>query len=228
MILTEATDYRLGIDADAIDAVRFERLVSDARGPRASRVSTIAAVDGYRKALALWRGEPLQDVADWEPGIVEAMRLGEIRTSVHEELLDERLRTGEHRAVIPEAERLVREAPLREDRWAILALANYRADRQAEALAPACRPRAPRGRSRHRAGSASCRARNSDAPPRTRPLMPPVQATPALSECRYPGLRAFGVEDAEFFFGRDQDADAVIERCTPRRRRGGGRSVRRW
>ena len=133
-ILTEATDYRLGIDADTIDAVRFERLVSDARG-HALRGEHDRAVDGYRKALALWRGEPLQDVADWEPGVVEAMRLGEIRTSAQEELLDERLRTGEHRAVIPEAERLVREAPLREDRWAILALANYRADRQAEALA---------------------------------------------------------------------------------------------
>ena len=42
---------------------------------------------------------------------------------------------GEHRAVIADAERLVREQPLREDRWAILALANYQAGRQAEALA---------------------------------------------------------------------------------------------
>ena len=98
-ILTEATDYRLGIDAETIDAVRFERLVSEARG-HALRDDHDRAVDGYRKALALWRGEPLQDVADWEPGVVEAMRLGEIRTSVQEELLDERLRAG-RRAVTP-------------------------------------------------------------------------------------------------------------------------------
>ena len=213
-ILTEATDYRLGIDAETIDAVRFERLVSDARG-HALRGDHDRAVDGYRKALALWRGEPFQDVADWEPGIVEAMRLGEIRTSVHEELLDERLRTGEHRAVIPEAERLVREAPLREDRWAILALANYRADRQAEALATV---RAARERLADELGiepGARLAALETAMLRRDASIDAPEHATRALSECPYPGLRAFGAEDAEFFFGREQDADAVIERARP-------------
>jgi DNA-binding SARP family transcriptional activator/energy-coupling factor transporter ATP-binding protein EcfA2 len=213
-ILTEAADYRLGIDADAIDAVRFERLVSDARG-LALRGEHDRSVDGYRKALALWRGEPLQDVADWEPGVVEAMRLGEIRTSAQEELLDERLRAGEHRALIPEAERLVREDPLREDRWAILALANYRADRQAEALATL---RAARSRLADELGiepGARLATLETAMLRRDASVDAPVHASPALSECPYPGLRAFGVDDAEFFFGRERDADAVIERCRP-------------
>ena len=38
-------------------------------------------------------------------------------------------------SMIADAERLVRERPLREGRWAILAIADYRADRQADALA---------------------------------------------------------------------------------------------
>ena len=213
-ILTEAADYRLGIDADAIDAVRFERLVSDARG-HALREEHDRAVDGYRKALALWRGDPLQDVADWEPGVVEAMRLGEIRTSAQEELLDERLRTGEHRAVIPEAEMLVREAPLREDRWAILALANYRADRQAEALATV---RAARERLADELGiepGARLSALETAMLRRDASIDAPEQAPRAQSECPYPGLRAFGEDDAEYFFGREQDANAVIGRARP-------------
>ncbi len=46
-----------------------------------------------------------------------------------------RLACGEHRAVIAEAERLVRDSPYREERWCLLALANYQSGRQAEALA---------------------------------------------------------------------------------------------
>ena len=115
-------------------AVRFERLVSAARG-HALRGEHERAIDVYTRGLAMWRGAALQDVANWEPGVVEALRLHEIRTSAEEELLDARLATGEHRSLIADAERLLREEPLREDRWAIVALANYRADRQAEALA---------------------------------------------------------------------------------------------
>lgn len=131
---TVGWQYRLGVDPDSIDAVRFERLVSSARG-HALRGEHPRAIDAYGKALALWRGAPLQDVADWGPGVAEALRLDEIRTSAEEERLDSRLAAGEHRSGIADAERLLREQPLREDRWAIVALANYRADRQAEALA---------------------------------------------------------------------------------------------
>ncbi|MDF2563077.1 MAG: hypothetical protein K0R99_4523 [Microbacterium sp.] len=213
-VLTEAKEYRLGIDAETIDAVRFERLVTEARG-HALRQQHDRAVDAYRRALDLWRGEPLQDVADWEPGIVEAMRLAEIRASAQEELLDERLRTGEHRALIADAERLVREAPLREDRWAILALANYRADRQAEALATV---RAARKRLTEELGiepGARLAALETAMLRRDSSIDPPVQAPPVESECPYPGLRAFDADDAEYFFGREQDINAVIERARP-------------
>ena len=43
-------------------------------------------------------------------------------------------RLGGDRAAIAEAERLVRESPYREERWCLLALANYQSGRQAEAL----------------------------------------------------------------------------------------------
>jgi len=114
-VVTVASAYRLGLDPDSIDAVRFERLVSAARA-HALQGEDARAIDAYRRALGLWRGRPLQDVADWEPAETEARRLLEIRASAEEELLDARLRVGEHRAVLAEAEHLVREEPLRDPR----------------------------------------------------------------------------------------------------------------
>src|SRR3954454_7287490 len=86
-------EYRLGLDPEVIDAVRFERLISTAR-QHALQGGHDRAADLYRKALALWRGAPLPEVGSWEPGTGEALRLVELRTSAQEELLEARLRTG--------------------------------------------------------------------------------------------------------------------------------------
>ena len=93
------------------------------------------AVDVLERALSLWRGAPYADLGEWPKAVAEAERLEEIRKSAEEDLLAARLESGEHRAVIPDAERLVRTDPLREGRWVILATALYRAGRQADALA---------------------------------------------------------------------------------------------
>jgi hypothetical protein len=50
--------YRLAADLDQIDAVRLERLVTDAAGKAPE-----AALAAYDWALALWRGSPFGDVA---------------------------------------------------------------------------------------------------------------------------------------------------------------------
>ena len=205
--------YRLALDPDAIDAVRFERLVSAARG-HVLRGEHDRAIDVYTRGLAMWRGAALQDVANWEPGVVEALRLHEIRTSAEEELLDARLATGEHRSIIAEAERLLREEPLREDRWAIVALANYRADRQAEALAVL---RAARERLADELGiepGARLAALELAMLRRDPALNAPAPTPPADAACPYPGLRAFGPDDADVFFGRDDDIEAVLQRMT--------------
>ncbi|WP_457098779.1 nSTAND1 domain-containing NTPase [Microbacterium sp. P5_E9] len=213
-IETVGWEYRLAMDPDTIDSVRFERLVSAARGHEL-RGEHDRAIDVYTRALALWRGAALQDVANWQPGVVEALRLHEIRTSVEEELLDARLATGEHRSLIADAERLLREEPLREERWAIVALANYRADRQAEALAVL---RAARERLANELGiepgprlvalELSVLRQDPD-------LTAPSPALAVASLCPYPGLRAFGPDDADVFFGREADAESVLERVSP-------------
>ncbi|WP_353816233.1 nSTAND1 domain-containing NTPase [Agromyces sp. SYSU T00266] len=214
-VRTVGVDYRLGIEPDAIDAVKFEQAVAQARRQALQGAHDRAAA-GFRKALALWRGAPLPDAADWPPAVIEAARLVEIRRSVEEELLDARLSAGERGSVIADAERLVREEPLREHRWAILALANYRADRQAEAIAVI---RGARERLAGDLGIDPSRSlvdletamlrqdRNLEAPE----IVPGEREVAA--SCPYRGLVAYGDDDRALFFGRDADIEEVLARC---------------
>lgn len=208
---TRGSEYALALEPDVIDAVRFERLVSAARG-HVLHGEYDRAADVYRRALGLWRGAAFADVSDWEPAAVEAMRLDEIRRSAEEELLDARLKAGEHRAVIPEAERLVRESPLREDRWALLALANYQTGRQADALAVL---RAARERLMDELGiePGSRLSQLERAILRQDPaLAPAVLLTRVSADCPYRGLTAFGTADADDFFGRETEIDEILSR----------------
>jgi DNA-binding SARP family transcriptional activator/class 3 adenylate cyclase len=125
--------YRLTIDPDDIDLVRFERAVEAATswraegGPR----DAVAVLD---EALGMWRSEPLSDLPDSLVARGEAVRLGELRASALEARVDARLALGEYHWSVAECERLVAESPLRERRWALLMAALYGAGRQADAL----------------------------------------------------------------------------------------------
>ncbi|MDN4614566.1 BTAD domain-containing putative transcriptional regulator [Leifsonia sp. F6_8S_P_1B] len=149
-VITRGSEYTLGLDPATIDAFEFERLVSDAR-KHAMHDEHDRAVAAYRRALGMWRGAPYPELVDWEPAAVEAERLVEIRRSVEEELLESRLAEGEHSAVVADAERLVRESPLRENRWAILAIAKLpRRPASRGAVEHPVGAGAARGRPRHR------------------------------------------------------------------------------
>ena len=125
--------YRLALDGDELDTARFERLAERGRALAATGDAARAA-SAFARALALWRGHPLEELDGWPPGRSEAARLEELRRTIEEDLLDARLAAGEHRRVAVDAEALVVEQPWRERRWAILALARYRCGRQADAL----------------------------------------------------------------------------------------------
>jgi DNA-binding SARP family transcriptional activator len=133
--------YTLRIDPDTVDAERFERFAASAR--RHLDDDPARALDAVERTLELWRGAPYADLASWTPAVVEAERLDEVRMELEEVRIDAHLRLGEDAATVADAERLVREAPLRERRWALLATALYRGGRQADALAAI---RAARGR----------------------------------------------------------------------------------
>uniref|UniRef100_UPI000E3B969B ATP-binding protein n=1 Tax=Allorhizocola rhizosphaerae TaxID=1872709 RepID=UPI000E3B969B len=97
------------------------------RGERVAAAGEVAA------ALALWRGEPLAGLSGES---IEAAR--HRLTEQHLEAVEQRisldLEAGRHAEAITDLTRLVKDFPLRERLWALLMLALYRADRQAEAL----------------------------------------------------------------------------------------------
>lgn len=113
---------------DVVDAWRFEELVTDAE-QGADPLGSLTA------ALALWRGPALAEYADEEWARPAAGRWTELRAATRERLYAARLDRGESALLVPELETLTAEAPLREERWRLLALALYRAHRQGDALA---------------------------------------------------------------------------------------------
>lgn len=130
-LVTRAPGYVFRVDADAVDAGRFERPAENGRaeldGGDAGRAAEL-----LDQALSLWRGPALADVADEEFARGEAMRLDDLRTGAREDRLAAGLELGE--SVVGELEALVREHPFRERPRALLMLALYRAGRQADAL----------------------------------------------------------------------------------------------
>lgn len=137
IIVSEGPGYAVRLGDDAVDAWRFERLVQDATGaePEAARAL-------LEEALGLWRGPALADYADESWAVGEVLRLTRLREVAQEQLVDARLGSGEAAVLVPELEALVAAEPLREERWRLLALALYRAGRQADALAALRRARA--------------------------------------------------------------------------------------
>ncbi|MFD1536806.1 BTAD domain-containing putative transcriptional regulator [Nonomuraea guangzhouensis] len=125
----------LAADDGDIDAVVFERGVASGRRElEAGRLESAAA--GLGRALAVWHTpEPvLADVPPtrWVEG--RATQLGQLRLGAVEDHADARLRLGWHADLVEELDRLVRENPLRERRWALLMTALDRCGRRAEAL----------------------------------------------------------------------------------------------
>jgi DNA-binding SARP family transcriptional activator len=126
--------YRLSRENIEVDAERFERLLE--RGTQQLEFGEPErAAHTFSEALALWRGEPFVELLDWEPAQIAGYRLEELRLGAEELLLDARLQAGEVQEVAAEARARVAEAPLRERRWVVLSLAQYRQGRQADALA---------------------------------------------------------------------------------------------
>ncbi|RZU64633.1 DNA-binding SARP family transcriptional activator [Microterricola gilva] len=210
-VVTSRSGYRLTVDSDAIDAVRFERLLGAARQHRADG-DPARAIDAIERAFALWLGPPYVDLAEWPPALLEAARLGEVRATAEEDLLEARLELGEHRAVVADAEHLVRSAPLRERRWAIVATALYRSGRQADALATL---RSARTRLADELGiepGAELIALESAILRHEASLDAPAAPPQSNGECPYRGLLAFGAEDAATFFGRDADIQLALAR----------------
>lgn len=126
--------YRLRLEPAELDLGRFERLVESAsRALAAERAAD--AVEDLRRALDLWTGEPLADLAGEPVQETEAAQLEERRRRATELLHDAALALGRHDELVPELERLIAAEPYRERFRVQHALALYRSGRQVDALA---------------------------------------------------------------------------------------------
>ena len=126
-----ADGYRLRVEPDAVDAVRFERLVGQARTGEAPR-----RVRLLREALALWRGAAMQGVGLQDSAAFDAAvtRLEGLRLTALEDRFDAEVSLGHGAELVTELTDLVAAHPLRERLAAALMRALAAAGRDTEAL----------------------------------------------------------------------------------------------
>src|SRR4051812_14184232 len=132
ILLTRPPGYLVEVDPSDVDAVRFERMVSEGRA--LADVDPAAASIVLGDALAMWRGHPFEDFTYETFAQDEIARLEELRLEAVELRVDADLQRGLARELISELESLVRQHPLNERLTGHLMLALYRSSRQADAL----------------------------------------------------------------------------------------------
>lgn len=132
-IETVSHGYRIRVAPMELDAARFDRMRRDGRQALVDGNAELALALS-RRALALWHGRALVEVADEPYAADEASRLEQLRLECTEDELDAELALGRHADVVGELHRLCVEHPLRERLRERLALALYRCARQSEAL----------------------------------------------------------------------------------------------
>lgn len=210
-IQTTAGGYRLAPEGLQIDSAQFRVLAE--RGHELLQLNEPdRAAHALGSALALWRGRPYADLEEWSPARISAAQLDELRLNTEEWLLEARLRSDSSGEVVAEAQARVKQAPLRERRWGLLAQAQYRQGCQADALATL-------RHARHMLLTELGLDPGHDLMAIERAILhqdPDLVATGALTgasaECPYFGLVAADVDDAELFFGREAELADCLHR----------------
>jgi DNA-binding SARP family transcriptional activator len=125
-----AAGYRFDPALVDLDAAEFEAELDGT----AHASDDEAVVTRLRRALGLWRGDAFADLRDCSAIVPSAVRLDGLRLNALHELFDREIRLRPH-SVIAEIEHAVEAHPLDEGLAAQLMSAQYRAGRQADALA---------------------------------------------------------------------------------------------
>ncbi|MFC7495856.1 MULTISPECIES: BTAD domain-containing putative transcriptional regulator [unclassified Nocardioides] len=189
------------------EADRFEQAISRGRDllglGQADRAAFL-----LDERLRAWTGAPYAELDHWPPAEAENTRFLELKLQGEELLVDALLGSGDLNRAVVRARAFAEQEPLRERRWAQLALAEYRIGQQAAAL-DALR---------------LCRVRLSDelgidpgpevvelevAILRQDPALAAPTAAASDEQCPWPGLSPYGPAEAESFFGRDDDIVAA-------------------
>ncbi|MFR9727400.1 BTAD domain-containing putative transcriptional regulator, partial [Streptomyces sp. MS19] len=125
--------YRLGVDPDAVDAVRFERLLAASRARPDDGAHRVRLL---REALELWRGDALRDIGLQDSAAFDAAlaRLEGLRLTATEERAEAETAEGNGAAMLAELTDLAAAHPVRERLAAALIRALAAAGRDSEAL----------------------------------------------------------------------------------------------
>ncbi|MGW6269150.1 BTAD domain-containing putative transcriptional regulator [Streptomyces sp. NPDC055060] len=125
--------YRLTLEPDAVDAVRFERLVG---AGRARAENSPRRVQLLTEALGLWRGAAMQDIGLHDSISFDAAiaRLETLRLTAAEERIDTEIALGRGAELVAELTDLVAAHPVRERFVAALMRALAAAGRDSAAL----------------------------------------------------------------------------------------------
>jgi DNA-binding SARP family transcriptional activator len=132
-LATEDPGYILRVPPGALDAEEFERLVDD--GAAALRARSYAEAETtLARALAIWRGPALADLATEPYAQPEIARLEGMRLQALEARFEAMLAVGREAEAVGELQALVGLHPLDERLRSQLMVALYRSGRQADAL----------------------------------------------------------------------------------------------
>ncbi|HEY5699901.1 MAG TPA: BTAD domain-containing putative transcriptional regulator [Acidimicrobiales bacterium] len=126
--------YALDVEPSDVDALAVLAQTA-AAGQLAEDGDDRAAADLCASTLTLFRGEVLPAAGDGDWIEAHRARLESARVTLVETQFSARLRLGDAGDLIGELEAAVRSSPFQEDLWALLITAQYRAGRQADALA---------------------------------------------------------------------------------------------
>ena len=135
VIESRPAGYQLALDPQATDIVRFEQLAAAGRAQLREDPATAAAI--LKRALGLWRGPALVDVAETDFGRAAIARLDELRLATVEHHIDADLRTPGQQltaALVAELEGLVIAHPMREPLAGLLMRALAASGRRGAAL----------------------------------------------------------------------------------------------
>ena len=214
-IETAPGGYRLTIAPSDVDVLQFKALVTRSR--------ELAAVGGADRAAHV-AGQALALWSDDSDGLIdgdaldadERLTLLDMRRTVEEEHLDLLLSLRGGGELVELATELVKTDPHREQRWALLARAQYRVGRQADALRTI---RQAQSRLRDDLGLELSRPlvelerqilRQDDALDADPSDTTETGTDRADDDCPYRGLLAFDVVDGDVFYGRERAvADAL-------------------
>jgi DNA-binding SARP family transcriptional activator len=141
MLVTEriggSVCYALRIPPEAVDAIRFERLVTESRNAICAGKYALAA-DLSSGALGLWRGQPLADVAGRPFAAAEIRRLESLHRAARMAWVEAGIGLGRHREVTGDVEEMLARWPTDDGLRRLLVSCLCLAERHGEA-ARVCR-----------------------------------------------------------------------------------------